>query len=125
MRNSSLIGVAFLSLAVVLLGNGCGAKSPSGALAGLTTKFQSADPMLKAKAEAAAAQFKTNNYVGTVVSLRELKAAPGVAPKQQVAIDGAMDAVLGKMFDRASKGDPQALEARDTLRQLQRRPGAN
>lgn len=123
-RGSFIIAVGFC-LTAILVSIGCGSKSPTGALSGLTAEFQSADPAVKAKADLAAANFKTNDYVGTVVTLRDLKTAPGLAPKQLKAVDTALDAVLGKVFDEASKGDPHALEARDALRQMQKRPGAN
>jgi hypothetical protein len=100
--------------------SGCGPKSPAGTLSNLAAEFKSADPALKAKAEQAAASAKTNDYLGAVLALRELKATPALAPKQRKAVETALDAVMNQMFDEAAKENPQAVQARDALRQMQR-----
>ncbi len=127
MRGCSLIAIVGLGFALLLGLSGCGAKSksPTGALANLQTQLQSADPALKAKADSAAASFKTNDYVGAWVALKDIQDAPGATPQQQEAAQGAIDAVLGKMFDEAAKGDQHALDARNQLRQMQRRSVAH
>jgi hypothetical protein len=124
MRGSFNI-LAGLCLAAVMVLAGCGAKSATSALSDLAVEFQSADPALKAKADLAVSSFKTNDYVTAVVSLQGLQNAAGLAPKQQKTVEDALDAVYTRVFEGATKGDPQALEARDTLRKMQKRPGAN
>ena len=125
MSRGSFNTVAAWWLAALMVLGGCSTKSPTSALADLTAEFQSADAALKAKADLAAASFKTNDYLGAVLPLQGLQTAPDLAPKQQKAVENALDAVMTKMFEEAAKGDPQALQARDALRKMGRRPGAN
>ncbi len=125
MRRCLLMVITGLGLAALIGLSSCGSKTKSatGALSNVAAELKSADAGLRAKADLAAASFKTNDYVGTWVALKDIQNAPGLTPPQLKAVQDAVDAVLGKMFDEAAKGDPHALEARNQLRQMQGRPG--
>lgn len=113
-------------LALVLGGlmfwGGCSGKSTGDAQANFIEAFQSADATLKAKAEFVTASFKTNNYVATVTTLQEIGANPALTPQQQKAVDDMREMVNTQLYDQVDQGDPNAIQARDVLQQMRRRP---
>jgi hypothetical protein len=81
--------------------------------------FDGASPELKerwAKAQAAAA---TNDYVGSILTLRSMLSA-GLSKPQIDAVQDALASYDAKLMKAVDKGDPAAQKALETLRS----PGA-
>ena len=95
-------------LLAALAGAACGHQTPGG---GLAAELEKAFPAPERNACVAAAlnAIRSNDFVGSVMLLENVKRAPGaVTPQQRRAIDQARLMILSDLTARADRGDAPA-----------------
>ena len=80
-----------------------------------TKVFDSAEPATKAIWDAAVSALKTNDPVGSQLALFDLRGRTNLTTEQMRIVDDTLKAVSARMFDAASRGDTNALEAMEEL----------
>jgi hypothetical protein len=107
-----------IALFSIVLVNGCG---PGGRkLTSADAKaFDNASPELKERWAKAQASIATNDYVGSIVTLRSMLSA-GLSKPQIDAVQDALASYDAKLMKAVDHGDPAAQKALETLRS----PGA-
>src|SRR4029453_5776290 len=98
------------SLAVSLALASCSNKGSTDQAA-RTKVFGSAETATKTIWDAAVSALKTNDAVGSQLALFDLRAQTNLTTEQMRIVDDTLKAVSTRMFEAASRGDTNALEA--------------
>ncbi len=83
--------------------------------------FESAAPEAKAAWDGAVAASRSNDYAAAFLTLRELRAQPGLTPAQTQAVEAQSTLINQRMAAAAEKGDSNALQAIRDIRAVSRR----
>ncbi len=110
----ALIGSA---AAVALLVGGC-SKDAASLGSSNTSLFASAPAPVKANWDKATAAIATNGYATAIIALKALQAEPGLSADQLKAVNETVNAVSDQMYAAANKGDANAKQAIQSLRQV-------
>jgi hypothetical protein len=106
-----------LVLAIVLLGvtflPGCGQSGTQLTSADLGA-FDSATSEMKQRWSSAQAAAATNDYVGSILTLRSML-SPSLSKEQIQAVQKALSSVDSKLMKAVERGDPVAQKALETL----------
>ena len=70
----------------------------------------------------AMAAYKSGDLQDAVTRLQRLRATPVMTPQQRIALNDAMAAVMGEIYDLAAKGDARAAQAVKQYEQMQTQP---
>lgn len=110
----SLLGSA---AAVALLLGGC-SKNAASLGASNASLFASAPAPVKASWDKATAAIATNGYATAIIALKALQEQPGLSAEQLKAVNDTVNAVSDQMYAAANKGDANAKQAIQSLRQV-------
>jgi hypothetical protein len=86
-----------------------------------TNAFQSAGPDRKAVWVAATSAMNANDYLGAITNLDSLLTQTDLSAEQHKAVGAAEDTIRKRMYTAAEKGDTNANEAIEVLRQARMR----
>lgn len=110
-----LHGMFFLAAACALL-NGCDQRGVNKAA------FASAEPAIKQTWDTALADSQANDYVGANTNFVALLGR-SISADQMVAVQNALEALNGRMYAAAAKGDASAQNAIEALKAIQAQSG--
>ena len=109
----SVFAVGLIALAAVIAG--CGQKKQ--ALPAQTSAFDSASPEIQAQWRKASSAAQTNGYEIAVLTLREMQARSDLTGEQRAAVDNLSTSVNDRLSEAAEKGDANAKQALEDIRQ--------
>jgi hypothetical protein len=83
--------------------------------------FATADAATKGNWDKAIAAYKTNDYTGAITILQVLRIQPNLTPEQWNAAQETFSMVMSKAMEAAGRGDANAQQAMEILKQLRGR----